>query len=749
MPLLLKVTNKKDFYTMAKSSRWIIRQEGAQAISGAESISRELSIGSLLSRILALRGYDTPEKAKRFLSSEAEILHNPFLLKDMDKAVERILRAVEDGEKITVYGDYDVDGVTSVSSLLLYLKSLGANVDYYIPNRLSEGYGINAAAVDVLKKENTSLVITVDTGITAVEETEYMKKVGIDVVVTDHHRCQDEIPRAVAVVNPKRPDDGYPFKELAGVGVVFKLLTALEIAVQEKKIFGQYGSGLSPAERCERLIVSGKSNFLEKICGEYIDLVAIGTVADVMTLTDENRLICAVGLSMIEKRPGMGIEALIDLATDRKNQKFPKKRKINSSFIGYTVAPRINAAGRVADARLGVELFTCTERAEAERIAAELCELNVSRQSEENRISEEAMALAERTHDFENDPVLVLAGDNWHHGVIGIVSSRITEKYNLPSILISVEDGIGKGSGRSIKGLNISDALESCKDLLEKYGGHDLAAGLTVKAENIDELRVRINEYARTHLDPEEAEASIEIDCEVQSSELTIENAEELMRLEPCGSGNPQPILAVRGVKVSSVTSIGGGKHTKITVSTENGDIDVLAFGTSVWEADLEKGDVIDVAFTLGINEFMGKRNVQLHLIDARLSSIGGYYDSECTYLHRIEKGEGFSAEDGILPDRDDFAAVYRAVREAASHGEYVSLYRLYEAVKSSGADMRAAKLRLSLSVLADVGLISLEALPTVTLSGTENYKISVARSTEKVNLFGVPRYKNLKKQMV
>ncbi len=733
---------------MPKSNKWIISPSVEDGHAKAEKISRELSIGSLLSRILVLRGYDTPEKAKRFLSSEATLLHNPFLLKDMDKSVERILKAVGSGEKITVYGDYDVDGVTSVSSLYLYLRDLGANVDYYIPNRLSEGYGINVAAIDELKRSGTSLIITVDTGITAIQETEYMKSVGIDAVITDHHRCQDEIPSAVAVVNPKRPDDAYPFKELAGVGVVFKLLTALEIAVQEKEFFGEYGNGLSPEERCKRLIASGKSNFLEKICDGYIDLVAIGTIADVMTLTDENRLICGAGLSMIEKRPGMGIDALIDLATDRKNQKFPKKFKINSSFIGYRLAPRINAAGRVADARLGVQLFTCDKREEAERVAATLCELNASRQNEENRISEEAMALAERTHSFSDSPVIVLAGDNWHHGVIGIVSSRITEKYNLPSILISVENGIGKGSGRSINGLNISEALEACKDLLEKYGGHDLAAGLTVKAENIDKLRERINEYARRHINLEDNEASIEIDCEISSSELTLENAEELMRLEPCGTGNPQPVFVVRDVTVLSVASIGGGKHTKITLKTDSGEIDALAFGVSIWEADLERGDVADFVFTLGINEFMGKRNVQIHVIDAGISGKGDYYKSECEELNRKEKGEGFSAEDGILPDRDDFAVVYRAVKDAAQRGEYVSLYRLHKAVREAGSEMRAAKLKLSLLTLSDVGLISLETLPSASLSGTENYKISVARTTEKVNLFGVPRYKNLKKQM-
>lgn len=734
---------------MPKANKWIIKQGVDGCVEKAEKLSKSLSIGGLLSRILVLRGYDTPEKAGGFLRNETELLHNPFLLDDMDAAVVRILTAVEKGEKITVYGDYDVDGVTSVSSLYLYLNSIGASVDYYIPNRATEGYGINVSAVDKLKEAGTSLVITVDTGITAVDETEYMKSLGIDVVITDHHRCQDVIPKAHAVVNPKRPDGSYPFKELAGVGVVFKLLTALEFAIQEKRIFGEYGSGLSPEERCRRLIESGKSNFLEKICSEYIDLVAIGTIADVMTLTDENRLICAAGLSKIENSCGMGLEALIDIATDRKNQKFPKKRKINSSFIGYTVAPRINAAGRVSDARLGVELFTCTERTDAERIATELCELNVSRQSEENRISEEAMLLAERTHDFVNDPVLVLAGENWHHGVIGIVSSRITEKYNLPSILISIEDGVGKGSGRSINGLNISDALESCKDLLEKYGGHDLAAGLTLKAENIDGFRRRINEYARQHIDLDDNDAYIEIDCEVERSELTLENAEDIMKLEPCGTGNPTPTFVVRETEVSGVTSIGGGKHTKITLKTDNGDIDALAFGVSIFEADLERGDIADVVFSLGINEFMGKRSAQLHLIDAKISGIGDYYKNECDYLSKKEKGESFSEGDALLPDRDDFAAVYRAVKSVAEAGEYISLYRLHKKIKETGVDMRAAKLKLSLCILADVGLITLEILPSVSLSGSENYKISVARTTEKVNLFGVPRYKNLKKQMV
>ena len=734
---------------MPKRNKWVVKHETAEQAERAVKISSLLSIGSLLAKILVLRGYDTPEKARRFLNNEAEYFHNPFLMKDMEKAVIRILDAVENKEKITVYGDYDVDGVTSVSSLYMYLKNIGADVNFYIPNRSSEGYGINTSAIDLLKKEGSSLIITVDTGITAVCETEYMKKIGIDAVITDHHRCQDTIPNAVAVVNPKRPDDNYPFKELAGVGVVFKLLTALEIAVQEKKIFGNYANGYSPDERCQRLINSGKSDFLEKICNNYIVLVAIGTIADVMTLTDENRLICAAGLSMMEKKAGIGLEALIDMATDKKNQKYPKKRKINSSFIGYTIAPRINAAGRIDDARLGVELFTCTEKEDAERIAAKLCRLNLDRQSEENRISEEALALAKRTHDFACDPVLVLAGENWHQGVIGIVSSKITEKYNLPSILISIENGIGKGSGRSIKGFNISEALEYCKDLLERYGGHDLAAGLTIKAENIDEFRKRINEYAVKHIDIENNESSIDIDCEVSVSELNLCNAEDIMKLEPCGTDNPQPVFLVKNIEVSGVNPISCGKHTKVILKTEDEDIDALAFNVSAWESDLEKGDFTDIVFNLEINDFMGRKSAQLHLLDSEISGIGDYYKTECEFLNSKEKGESFRYSDMLLPDREDFAVIYRAVRSAMQESEYISLYRLHKRVRKLGYDIRAAKLKFSLEVLSDVGIISFMILPSKSLSGTENYRISVSKTSEKVNLFGVPRYKNLKKQMV
>jgi single-stranded-DNA-specific exonuclease len=724
---------------MPKKKKWILKGGSDEIHSKAEDIRENFGLERPTAEILAARGYDTPEKVKAFLSGENTLMYDPFLMKDMDKAVARILSALDGGERITVYGDYDVDGVSATSVLYLYLKSAGADVDYYIPNRATEGYGMNRAALDLLKGRGTSLIVTVDTGITAVEETEYLNSIGLSLVVTDHHGCHDEIPDAVAVVNPKRPDDEYPFKELAGVGVVFKLVTALEFSIQERKIFGG-DCGLARAERYARMTDCGESDFLTKVCKEYMDLVTLGTISDVMTLTDENRLICSLGLSMIERTPRLGLLALMDYSDGMKNRKYARKRKVTASYIGFTVAPRINAAGRIADASLGVELFATDDRARADEIAAELCDLNVQRQAEENRIATEAMELAEKTHDFENDPVLVLACESWHHGVIGIVSSRLTEKYNMPSILISVEDGIGKGSGRSIKGLNISNALAACSDLLIRYGGHELAAGLTVDVANIDEFRKKINDYARSEMGSEGADVTLEIDCEVDASEVNLKLAEEMSCMEPCGVGNPQPVLMLRRADVLTAESIGDGKHTKLTVGGKT----ALMFGMPLEEADIREGDTVDIVFKLDINEFRGMRSEQLLVCDMRLSDRSNCFQREADFLRGVENGDTFAESEGLLPDRNDFAVVYKEVRAYGEEGKTVSLYRLSKSLDG----IRAAKIKLALEILGDVGLVSFEPLSTLSLTGSELYRIAAAKTTEKVNLFGTPRYKAVKNRM-
>ncbi|MBP3369173.1 MAG: single-stranded-DNA-specific exonuclease RecJ, partial [Clostridia bacterium] len=462
--------------------------------AAVRQMAQELGRSELFSVLLYNRGYRTAEDAFRFLRFEEADLHDPFLLADMDKAVERVLRAVETGEKICIYGDYDVDGVTSVSILYLYLGSLGANVTMKIPKREGEGYGVSCNAIEALAQEGVKLIITVDTGITAGAEVEYAKTLGVDFVVTDHHECRIELPDACAVVNPHRPDCTYPFKELAGVGVVFKLVCACQIT------------------RCRQ---NGSSviDGIRKVCTDYADLTALGTIADVMPIVDENRLIVSMGLKIMEDRPRPGLAALIDAASSKKSgEESPRKRKITSGFIGFGIAPRINAAGRISDAAIAVRTLLAPKGKEAEDYAEELCAINRQRQIEENRIAEKAYEMIEDIADLDSNPVIVLDSNEWQQGIIGIVSSKITERYGLPSILVSFYGSVGfaecdfddgKGSGRSIKGLNLVEALGYCDDLLVKYGGHELAAGLTVKRGNLDEFRERINAYAREHLDDE------------------------------------------------------------------------------------------------------------------------------------------------------------------------------------------------------------------------------------------------------
>ena len=433
-----------------KEKSWIIKSDDTpSAIARAEEIAAALGINPIVARLLFNRGYKDPLSAKSFIYMESEMLANPFEMKDVDRGIERIARAVRDGELITVYGDYDVDGVTAVCTLYLYLKSLGARVEYYIPNRAGEGYGVSAAAIDSIRERGGSLIITVDTGITATEEVEHARSIGVDFIVTDHHECRTELPKASAVINPHRPDCPYPFKELAGVGVVFKLICAYE----------------------ERIRNRTRREAAEKIFNEYADLVAIGTIADVMPIKGENRIIVKYGLNMIDNTARIGLSALIEASAAKNDQRSSKrkKNKITSSYIGYTLAPRINAAGRIKTASLAVELFLSEDHDTAASIAEELCRTNKERQAEENKIMQEAYGMIEE-YDTERDPVIVLSADNWHHGVIGIVSSRITERYCKPSILVSFEgnegaprpDDVGKGSGRSIKGMNLVDALCYC-----------------------------------------------------------------------------------------------------------------------------------------------------------------------------------------------------------------------------------------------------------------------------------------------
>ncbi len=627
-----------------------------------EALAVGLGMSHLCAKLLYNRGFRTVEQAQRFLKNEETMLHDPFLLKDADRAVDRIRRALEQKEKTVIYGDYDVDGVTAVSVLYLYLKSLGADVSYYIPSRNGEGYGLSCAALDRLKADGVRFIVTVDTGITANEEAEYATSIGIDMVITDHHECRSELPRACAVVNPHRPDCPYPFKELAGVGVIFKVICALE---------------MDACRREGRPVIDG----IRRVSYAYADLTAIGTIADVMPLVDENRLIVALGLRLIARTERKGLSALIEASsapgakanTAAGTRTAPKKKKITSSLIGYGIAPRINAAGRISSASKAVELLLAEEDESAAQMAQELCDINRRRQIEENRIAEQAYGRIEQTHDFDRDRIIVIEDNGWQQGIIGIVSSRITEKYGLPSILISFdgttgetehEDDIGKGSGRSIKGLNLVEAMNHCEDLLVKYGGHELAAGLTIRRGQVDAFRRRINEYAAQRLDEASLAVVLEADCQVRMPELTMALAQELGRMEPYGVANPTPAFVMRDATVQKIISISGGKHTKLLISQDGISMYGMYFGVSADTLSFGEGDRVDILFHLDVNEFQNIKSLQMIVQDIKPSE---HYRHHCDSMQSryecIRAGDGFDEEENIIPVRDDFALVYTVIR--------------------------------------------------------------------------------------
>ena len=685
-----------------EKKKWILHGEGDEKAPALSlSIADSLGIDPVIARLLYNRGYRTPEAAKDFLCMESELLCDPFLMNDTEIAIARIREAIEKGERITVYGDYDVDGVTAVCTLYLYLASKGALIDYYIPNRAGEGYGVSHAAVKTLAERGTKLIVTVDTGVTANEEIAYAKTLGVDVVVTDHHECLPTLPPAVAVLNPHRPDSRYPFPELAGVGVVFKLISAYEEAV------------------------SGDDRYtaVMRVCDAYADLVAIGTIADVMPIRGENRLIVAYGLRRIEQNPRVGFSALCDSVMNSRqdNGKRQKKTyKVTSSFIGYTIAPRLNAAGRIRSASLAVELFLTEDPQRASSLAEELCEANRERQAEENRIMEEAYEQIEKRHDFENDPVIVLSADHWHHGVIGIVASRITERYGLPSILVSFdgngEDGhkdedVGKGSGRSIKGLNLVDTLVHAKELLVKFGGHELAAGLSVTRGNLEAFKKKINDYAREQLCEEAMVQTVEADCALSPEQITMPLAEGLRVMEPYGVENPVPVFVLYGASVLEATPISAGKHTRLLLGNERYSYTAMCFSMPLSELDLFVGDRVDVMFNLDVNEWNGRKSVQLIVRDIRLSgALAAAEEKERERYLAIKNGESFTKEEDICPSREDFVAVYNLVRRSVRGGCEILTHRaILRELSDYTGHIGYVKLKFIIRILQELNLLGID----------------------------------------
>lgn len=688
----------QNYSAKPRKKKWLLRENTQGIDTEAErALTDEVGVSPTMARLLCLRGYTTPETARDFLYIRTEQLADTNLLADIVPAVNRIVEALQRGERITIYGDYDVDGVTAVSILYLYLHDHGADVSYYIPNRIGEGYGVSVSAVESLAAGGTKLIITVDTGITATEEVERARELGVDFVITDHHECRAELPAAVAVVNPHRPDDTYPFKDLAGVGVIFKVMCALEHALTQ-----------DPMIDCVRRLLES-----------YADLVAIGTIADVMPICGENKIIVKLGLAMMENTERPGLIALFRAVSGTQDDraKAKKRSKVSSGFIGYTIAPRINAAGRIRSASIAVELFLSNTVEAALPYAQELCDANKERQEEENHIVQEAYDMIAEQCDLEHDRVIILDSDHWHHGIIGIVSSRITERYGLPSILVSFEgaegtgaDAVGKGSGRSIKGMNLVDALVYSKDHLVKYGGHELAAGLSVKRGELPAFREAMNAYARETLDEESLTPTMEADMILRAEDVSMELAEELQILEPYGVGNPMPVFAMRDMELLECTPVSGGKHTRLLLSADGKTFSAMCFSMSPSALDLYAGDRVDILFTLDINEYNGRRSVQFIARDTRLASAAlERLAQDKERYQRIFSGESYS-DDDVFPTRDDFAAFYLLVKRHVRAGiEEMSQRALLTKLAPNGIGY--VKLKLMIRVFQELNLLGIEEI--------------------------------------
>lgn len=569
-----------------KKKKWVLMYKEHRA-EDILRISRELSLPPVIATIMLNRGISEPGN---FINPTEDSLIDPFCMKGMKRATERILKALENHEKIAIYGDYDVDGITSTAIMVRFLRSHKADVIYYIPDRLEEGYGINKSAIDKIAETGVTLLITVDCGITAVSEIAYAKEKGIDTIITDHHECKDEIPDAYCLLNPKQPDCPYPFKKLAGVGVAFKLLQALTLEMRFH---------------------------MRELIEEYADLVAIGTVADVMPLVGENRVIVKKGLELLSYTMNKGIRALAEIADINLSG-------VQAGTIGFMIAPRINAAGRMGDPRCAVELLLATDDMTARRYAEKLNNENIERQETEISILEEALNMIETSPTIQDDFVIVLAHNNWHHGIIGIVASKISERFNKPCILISTDDETGKGSGRSIRSFNLFKALEHCQDTLQKFGGHDLAAGLSIAPDRIDEFREKINEYAKNSLTEEDFTPLLYLDSELPAQYINMNTAERLSILEPYGMGNASPLFFARKMVVSQIRSLSDGKHVKLTLRSGEYCVDAVGFNMGELNELLKNDDMIDIAFNLDINVYRGMRQLQVLLKDVRLSEITG-----------------------------------------------------------------------------------------------------------------------------
>ena len=657
----------------------------------AAAFAQTYGVPFFLAMLMNIRGLDDAAHLREFLG-EGEPLSDPFLLKDMDKAAARITRAVDNMEKIAVYGDYDADGVTSTAMLYSYLETRGADVIFYIPQREGEGYGMNIGAVEYLKEQGVSLIVTVDNGISSVQEVARANELGIDVVVTDHHRPQEILPDAVAVVDAYRPDDTSPYKHFSGVGIAFKLLMALEDGAGD----------------------------VEDLLEAYSDLAAIGTIGDIVPLTGENRTLIRAGLERLSQSDRPGVQALLENAGIA-------GKTLTSTNVAFTLVPRINATGRMGAPERAVRLLISGYEEEAEVLSEEICADNEERRRVEAEIAEAAFADIE-AKGYMKDRVVVVDGENWHHGVIGIVASRVTERCGKPCMIISRGETEAKGSGRSIEGFSLFEAICACGDLLIKFGGHPMAAGITLKPENIEAFRKRINQYAAEHF-PQMPTQTVTLDCKLNPAALSVSMAQSLTQLEPFGNGNPQPVFGLFNMELSNVTPVGGGGHLRLTLEKNGAVITAMRFNTKPEELPYHIGDKIDLAVQLEAREFRGQPSLTVIVRDMKFAAFNTEKNiASLSSFEKWQRGEVLSAEDKnrLYPDRACLAAIYRALRTV--NGKETDQVRF---VSQFGKDMTLGLFKTALLVFEERGLVHSEIADdtfTATLIETSG-KTDITRS--------------------
>ena len=636
-------------------------QEAVNSLAGA-------GYSPLLAMILSARGINSPQQAKDYLSCDCQ-LPDPYLMKDMVPAVQRLRIALEKNEKIAVFGDYDVDGITATCLLTDYLRRQGGLVVPYIPGRLEEGYGLNEIAIRQLLQEGVKLIVTVDCGITAIEEARLCKKLGIDLIITDHHECKDLLPNAVAVLDPHRPDGGYPHKHLSGVGVAFKLAAA----------------------HC------GNQN---QILNEYADMVCLGTVADVMNLQGENRVFVSRGLEALRHTHRPGLAALM-------SQCGCDPKTLTASSVGYILAPRINAAGRIGQIELAIELMLTNKPDRAKAVAAGLCDLNRQRQAVEAEIYAQAEEMLPKDHI---PSAIVLAEESWHQGVVGIVASRIAEAYCCPTFLICLDGDHGKASSRSYGGFNLFSSLTTLKKLLESYGGHELAAGFTIRRDRIPQFREEICRLAEAYYSSETPRTQLSCDCRVTPELMTVANIAALDTLEPCGNGCPRPVLTLERVTVERTSQVGSGKHMRLQLRAGKYTFSAIYFSATPDSVGISAGDLVDVAFHPQINEFRGVRSVQMSLVDIRPSCRAACSWETAPYKALCENRLDPQNAEKLLPSRELLALVWRYLARFAGNPireEPLCLCR--KIVRWSDQPLSLGQLLTCLDIFSDVGLLDVQ----------------------------------------